>query len=272
MWRDDGSSDGTRSLLRGFGEGPGRGRCVEVGDAARLGPTRSFLTVLKAALAGGFDAFAFADQDDVWLPEKLARGAAALADAGRCAPALYCARQVFVNEALAPLGLSARLRRAPGFPAALTQNVATGCTMLMNREAAALVARSRPPPASHHDWWAYLVVAAAGGAVLADETPAVLYRQHGGNLVGAPKSMPRRAIAALRRGPAVFMNVFRQQVAALAEQPDLLSDPARAQVLALAAALHGGVLDRLNLLRRTRDLQRQTWLETLVFRAWFLIG
>ncbi len=272
FWRDDGSTDGTCAIMRNFAAGAGEGRCVEVGEGARLGPTRSFLALLRAALAQGYDAFAFADQDDVWLPEKLARGAAALDRAGWSRPALYCARQVFVDECLAPIGISSRVRRAPAFPAALTQNIATGCTVLMNRRAAELVGRSRPPSASLHDWWTYLVVAAADGAVMADDMPAVLYRQHGGNLVGAPRSELRRAFAALRRGPAVFMNVFRQQVTALAEQPDLLSADARAEVSAVAAALRGGVRDRLRVLRLARGLRRQTWPETIVFRAWFLLG
>jgi glycosyltransferase involved in cell wall biosynthesis len=272
FWRDDGSTDGTPGLLREFAAGPGHGRSVQVDGGTRIGATPSFLRVLGRAVAHDFDAFAFADQDDVWLPDKLARGARTLGMAPVETPALYCARQVFVDEALARIGISCRLKRAPGFPAALTQNVATGCTLMLNRAAAALVMRSRPPPGSYHDWWSYLLVAAAGGRVLADEKPSVLYRQHDANLVGAPPSMPRRGLAALRRGPGVFMNVFRQQVVALAEQPHLLSDASREQIQAVAASLRGGVLDRMRVLRRTRGLCRQTWPETLLFRAWFLIG
>jgi hypothetical protein len=272
FWRDDGSTDRTPELLRDFALGLGHGRSVQVNGGARIGPTPSFLRVLNAASSEGFDAFAFADQDDVWLPDKLARGTRALGMAAPEAPALYCARQVFVDDALVRIGISCRVRRAPGFPAALTQNVATGCTLMLNRAAATLVSRSQPPPGSYHDWWSYLLVAAAGGRVMADEKPSVLYRQHAGNLVGAPPSMPRRAFGALRRGPGVFMNVFRQQVVALAEQPHLLSDASREQVQAVAAALRGGMLDRMRVLRRTRGLYRQTWPETLLFRAWFLIG
>jgi glycosyltransferase involved in cell wall biosynthesis len=272
FWRDDGSTDRTPELMREFSDDVGDGRSVRVDGDTRIGHTPSFLRVLNAAAAASFDAFAFADQDDVWLPEKLERGVRALGMAPVETPALYCARQVFVDDALVRIGISCRLKRAPGFPAALTQNIATGCTLMLNHAAAALVSRSRPPSSSYHDWWSYVLVTAAGGRVLADEKPSVLYRQHGDNLVGAPPSMPRRAFAALRRGPGVFMNVFRQQVAALAEQPHLLSDASREQVQAVAAGLRGGVWDRMRVLRRTRGLYRQTWPETLLFRAWFLIG
>ena len=214
---------------------------------------------------------AFADQDDVWLPGKLARGVAALATVPADVPALYCARQYLVDEQLMPLKCSPRLRRPPGFPASLTQNIATGCTVMLNPAAASLVAGSEAPPGSLHDWWCYLVITAAGGRVLADDTPTVLYRQHGSNAVGAPHSMPRRAYAALRRGPRDFMGVFRAHVSALRAQPGLLSAEARETLDRIDAALRQGQLTRLRALGLA-GMRRQTWLETALFRWWFLVG
>jgi hypothetical protein len=273
-WRDDGSRDGTLAILDAFARRAGQGRCVRIDMSDRqLGPTSSFLTLLRAVhdSLGNGDTVAFADQDDVWLPEKLARGLSALSAVSATIPALYCARQVLVDAKLHRIGYSGGHARHARFPASLTQNVATGCTVMLNRAAAALVACSQPSPASLHDWWCYLVVTASGGRVLQDEEPVVLYRQHPGNLVGAPKSMARRAVAALRRGPGVFMTVLRQHVAALAAQPELLTEEARADIFRLQSALNGGVLARLRALR-TPGLYRQTWPETLLFRWWFLTG
>ncbi len=273
-WRDDGSEDDTRALLHAFATGPAAGRAVELhGPSRRLGATRSFLTLLAGLSALGPlpDAAAFADQDDVWLPEKLARGLAALARQPAGTPALYCARQTLVDPALAPIGLSFPVRRPPGFPAALTQNIATGCTAMMNGAAALLVARSRPPCDALHDWWSYLVVAAAGGRILADPEPAVLYRQHGGNLVGARGAWLPRALGALYRGPRPFMRMFRAHVAALAATPELLSPAAAAAVAAIAEALAAPPWRRFPALTLA-GLYRQTPLETLLFRLWFLLG
>ena len=270
FWRDDGSSDGTVGIMEAFAHGPGAGRCVAVRDGrGHLGATASFLALLRGIPEAA--TVAFADQDDVWLPHKLSRGLDALRAAGDDRPALYCARQILVNERLERLGLSFRLRRPPGFPAALTQNVATGCTMMLNPPAVTLVARSRAPLASLHDWWSYLLVAGADGRLLVDDTPVVLYRQHEGNAVGAPLSLTRRGMAALRRGPDVFMGVFRSHLATLLEQPDLLSPQACQQARLIARAAQGGPLRRLAALR-LEGLRRQTWQETLLFRWWFLIG
>jgi hypothetical protein len=143
--------------------------------------------------------------------------------------------------------------------------------MMLNPAAVALIAASHPPAITIHDWWCYLVVAAAGGQVVADQTPSVLYRQHADNLIGAPLSLLRRAIAALQRGPGLFMGMLRAHVDALSAQPDLLDARARKDLAVLAAALRGGPVRRIVALRKLR-LRRQTWYETVLFQCWFLCG
>ena len=133
------------------------------------------------------------------------------------------------------------------------------------------MAASRPSSGTLHDWWAYLLVTAAGGKLVQDDEPVVLYRQHAANLVGARPSMARRAVAALRRGPAMFMTVLREHVAALLAQPELITERARKDLATLDQALRSGPWRRLCALRMA-GLHRQTWMETLLFRCWFFIG
>ncbi len=269
-WRDDGSTDGTPGLMRDFMARLEAGRAIALADNGRLGTTESFIRLLRRAHADGNPLVAFADQDDVWLPEKLARGVRALASVAEPLPALYFARQVLVDAGLRRIALSFRLRRPPGFPACLTQNLATGCTVLMNRAAMALVAGSTPPPGSLHDWWSYIMVSAHGGPLLADPEPTVLYRQHESNAIGAPNGLVPRAIAALRRGPEPYMRLLRGFVAALSARSDALSPLARSQLAHIAWGLEGGRQRRLQVLRMP-EFRRQTWPETLLFRIWFLL-
>ena len=273
-WRDDGSGDNSIGIIEEFARTAGQGRCVRLQCTEdRLRPTASYLAMLAAVrdrLADG-DMVAFADQDDVWLPEKLARGVAALRAQSNARPAMYYTRQVFVDEELRRIGMSQPLNRPAAFPAALTQNITTGCTILLNQRAVALIAASVAPSASLHDWWCYLVVSAAGGALVPDDFASVLYRQHGTNMVGAPHSMPRRAMAALRRGPGVGMHVFRQHVAALLAQPHLMNATALGQVVTIERALKGGFFRRLSVLFMP-GLRRQTAPEMAGFWAWFVLG
>ena len=268
FWRDDGSTDGTPAIMRAFATECGPERVVTVESPEHLGASGSFFALLRAAAGSGLP-LAFADQDDCWLPEKLAWALEALA--GVAGPALYCSRQMLADAALRPIHPSAPLQRAPGFPAALTQNIATGCTMLLNPAAVDLVVQSRPPEGTLHDWWSYMLVAAAGGRVIADDRATLLYRQHGSNLVGAPPSRWHRARAALHRGPAAYMGLLRAHVAALLDHQTLLTADAYQALRVLDRALQGGMTARLHALRLT-GLERQTRLETALFRWWFLIG
>jgi glycosyltransferase involved in cell wall biosynthesis len=272
LWyRDDGSHDSTTYIMREFRLGPGLGRCVDVSDGKRLGAAKSFLHLLAVARTSEAQLFAFADQDDVWLPEKLARGVDALTRAPHGVPALYCARQWLVDATLNHRRLSAPVRRPPGFLPALTQNIATGCTIMLNRAAADCILASKPPDEAWHDWWCYLVVAGCGGLVLADPTPVILYRQHGANAIGAPASQTRRGVAAIRRGRASFMRILHAHVAALKAAPHLLSGPSRCQLDIVARALESGVRARIAALRMS-GFARQTFAESLIFRLWFLLG
>ncbi len=271
FWRDDGSDDATPAMMRDFAGAAGAGRVVDLNDnTGHMGVTASFLSLLRRAPRGRI--VAFADQDDVWLPEKLARGVRGLGEVPPGQPALYCARQRLVGADLTPIRLSAPVRGRMGFPRSMTQNVATGCTVMLNAEAAGLLAEAQAPAAeSLHDWWAYVLVSACGGAVIADDRPTVLYRQHARNAVGVPLSPARRAWAAIRRGPHVFMRTFRAHMDALASQPELLSPAARESLALISEGLHDGWSLRLRALRHP-GLKRQSWAETQLFRLWFLLG
>jgi Glycosyl transferase family 2 len=270
-WRDDGSTDATTDVWRRFAEGPGAGRCVSVDARGHLGATASFFTLLRAARRESAGYFAFADQDDVWLPEKLTHGIAALAGTPPDRPGLWFCARTLVDAASRPIGTPPVPAPPPDFPAALTQNVAPGCCMIVNRAAADLIEAGPVPEETWHDWWTYLLVAASGGRIIADPARDVLYRQHGRNLIGEAGGVWHRAVAAFRRGPGPFMALFWRHARALEARAERLPEPAQAALATIGRARRGGFLSRLRALRLS-GLNRQTWSETLLFRLWFLLG
>jgi hypothetical protein len=270
-WRDDGSTDGSTALMTAFAKGPGNRQCVRLVEDGQLRATGSFLALLRMALLGEAAFFAFSDQDDVWLPDKLAHAVAGLNQVAPDRPALYFCARTLVDSTLRPIGETPALRRPPGFPAALTQNVIPGCCMVLNRAAAELIDAATVPDVTWHDWWCYLVVSASDGLVTGGDAPDILYRQHPGNLVGEPRSFWRRALRAARRGRGPFMTVFWRHVAALRARAGLLPDGTCMLLSTIDRARREGIVARLKALR-TPGLVRQTWSETLVFRVWFLLG
>jgi hypothetical protein len=267
LWRDDGSTDATVAQMVAFTQraGPGRVRRLEE-PSGRLGVFGTFMALL-AAVPVDADYVAFCDQDDVWLPGKLARARKVLAKLPSTRPALYCARQQLVNAALQPIGLSPLPVRPPGFGNALVQNIATGCTVVMNAAARRAVLAAPPLPAGMaHDWWRYLVVTGVGGEVAFDPEPQILYRQHGGNAIGAPVSALFRARAALRRGPGAFLRQTATHLDVLAGC--LMLNPAAREAVEILCGLRGaGPLRRLALLRRA-GVYRQGRLEDALLHLW----
>ncbi len=175
--RDDGSTDHTVEMLRGIAD-----TRITLMAGPNIGFARSFFALLDT-VGDDVDIVMLSDQDDVWLPGKIVRACHALRSLGTI-PALYFSRLHLVDERLAPIGETARWPRGPSFRNALCENIATGCTIALNPAALALVRLTGSTERIYfHDWWIYLVVTAFGH-VVADETPWVLYRQHGRNVVG----------------------------------------------------------------------------------------
>lgn len=174
--RDDGSSDGTADLLKAY-EAKGLIRCI---FGKNTGVISSFFTLLQEA-DNAAEYFAFCDQDDVWLPEKLEKAIKALSGCGSEGPLLYCGTPGLADEDLIPLKrrIPWKIRRI-SFGNALVQNICTGCTAVFDRKLRDLAAQQKPSDAVMHDWWLYLV-ASCFGHVIYDENVPILYRQHGDN-------------------------------------------------------------------------------------------
>ncbi len=266
-WRDDGSTDGTVAIVEAFAGSIGQERCVQSPSSGpHIGAGPSFLQLLSENR--GARCIAFADQDDRWLPAKLQRAADRLGAAGD-RPALYCSRQWLTDDDFSHPVLSMNYAGTPGFPASLTQNIATGNTIVMNQQAAGLVTSIPAPDASPHDWWSYIVVSAADGVVIYDSEPTVLYRQHMKNLIGSQMPTVSRAIAALERGPGIYMTMMRRHTERLYAYKDRLPAPARFDLELIRKGLTGGFSDKLAALR-CPGFKRATALERLLFRIWFL--
>ncbi len=192
--RDDGSTDQTVARVAAI-----RDHRIRLLQGKNIGFASSFLCLLTTIRESSTFVF-FSDQDDVWEPRKIATACARLSGQEDI-PRLYCSGLLLVSEQLEPLGRSPLFLCQPSFDNALVENIATGCTVALNRAAVSLILRtSRPEQIRYHDWWCYLVVAAFG-EVLYDPTPQIRYRQHAQNALGMSSGGGRylRIMQAIRR-------------------------------------------------------------------------
>ncbi len=181
---DDCSSDRTPEILASFAE--------SAPFAVRIHHNESqlgwFANFLQAGSRCSGDLIAFCDQDDVWLPGKLARCEAVLTAGDRPSLVMHAAR--VVDERLNPTGtLHPNIRqeqrlRPRDYPTFIG---GPGFAMCFER---GLLDYLREPPlpaetalAYGHDTLLVLLAGADNGLYLLDE-PLALYRRHGGNVSG----------------------------------------------------------------------------------------
>ena len=187
---DDASRDGTRSILQSCADADPTHFSLLPAQPPSGSAQANFLRLMQSATG---EYLAFADQDDVWLPDKLTRSMAAMRRLedlhSNSKPLLVFSDLQVVNSELRTIAPS--MWRQTGIRTAsihrlsrlLGQSVVTGCTILINRPML-LLARRMPPEATMHDRWIALLAASMGAAAVLP-VPTVLYRQHAYNVIGA---------------------------------------------------------------------------------------
>ena len=205
LWAsDDGSTDSTVKIIKSFANKIGGNRVHQV-----IGPKKGFAANFLHLVCNPdikADAYAYSDQDDIWMGDKLERAAQFLDSVPKGIPALYCSRTLYVDKNDRPLELSQRYKKPAIFTNALVQNIASGNTMVFNEAARAILLQMGPDvTVDLHDWITYMLITGAGGQVLFDHNPSVRYRQHSKNLIG----MNIGIRAKIRRIQMLFQGRFR---------------------------------------------------------------
>jgi len=159
-------------------------RFTWVENAERLGVRMNFQTATALVLEQKPDLIAFCDQDDIWMPEKLARGIQVITGSGRLSM-VFTDSYIFSGEEVLSETLHSTHRivqTSLTVPEIIICPSVAGFTMIFDAE----IARKHPTvpePMRYHDHW-YSVVATAYRGVIRIDEPLSFYRQHDGNAVG----------------------------------------------------------------------------------------
>lgn len=230
LWvSDDGSDDATLTLLRDFATTHASAHDIRIIQGPRIGVAENFLSLLCHPELPA-QPVALSDQDDVWLPEKLALG---LAEITGDAPRLYGAQSIHADATLTPIGQSLG-GGIPSFGNALVQNIVSGHSMMLNTAALSLArAAGVPQGLPYHDWWLYQLVSGAGGTVVVRPQQVLLYRQHGHNAMGSHQGLRATATRAAQVFGQTYGGWITANTAALRAVSHLLSPAARTTLDAL---------------------------------------
>jgi len=179
--RDDGSSDGTLEILKRFSEN----EQIDCLYSENIGVVKSFFSLLEQCPIEA-DYYAFCDQDDEWDPKKVRDAVNVLnSNGGIDDIMLYFSALKYVSENGSFLRYSPPINIPPNFNGAILQNLAIGCTTVINNNARKkIVTNVNFSEVYMFDWWVFLVCSYFGN-VYFSETAYINYRQHSNNTVGA---------------------------------------------------------------------------------------
>jgi len=177
---DDGSVDNTHLILKRYAQKYGLQYHI---NNSRLGVVENFKKAVKLADHSHF--IALADQDDIWLPEKLEKLTAALQsiDDGQTPALAYSDLSIIdANEKIVSPSFWQiwEYDRYPHcFQTLLFGNFITGCTVMFNPAMHSHFLQM-PGNVEMHDAWIALIAFGFGKTIFI-KSPLVLYRKHENN-------------------------------------------------------------------------------------------
>ena len=186
--RDDGSQDGTVSIIQRYvSSHPEKIRRI-VDEEGNLGYAQNFMELMTHSTS---EYVMFCDQDDVWLPNKIELSLDVMKHAEKSypnKPVLVCTDLTVVDDKLNLISQS--FYYCAKYSSATIKDVCTamvepcvmGCTMMINKQAKE-VSMPMSKEAIAHDWWIPIRVALHGKIVYCS-VPTILYRQHAHNCAG----------------------------------------------------------------------------------------
>jgi glycosyltransferase involved in cell wall biosynthesis len=190
--RDDGSTDRTIEIIKKYEEIYKLNLTKIHDDLGNLGSSKCFMELLKHSEA---DYIMFCDQDDTWLPNKVEITIGKLLELeeiyGTKTPILVFTDLKVVNKELNIISesfwkyqkLNPDISR--NWKMLLANNVITGCTIMINRNAKEVVLPFKSFKMIYDHWLGVNV--SKHGIVDYINTQTILYKQHGENVIGGHK-------------------------------------------------------------------------------------
>ena len=265
--RDDGSTDETPQIIKQFVAADKRIKFINADKRENFGVIKNFFTLVKFEAA---DYYFFSDQDDVWLPNKMATMLDEAAKHDQAKPLMVYMDLSVVDQNLVvtqPSMIRSQSHHAnTTLLAELTENTVTGGVAMINHALAEKWVDT--DDIVMHDWYLALLATATGKLVYIDK-PGELYRQHDNNVLGA-RTLRKRFAKWLNPLQALgkywwLIRTSQKQAGLLLGQPDL-STRQREMVEAYVGLINQGMTQRLSLLKKYQFKKNKRF-HTAVFRT-----
>ena len=176
--RDDGSTDDTISIIKGL---KNKYENITLIKGSNIGCENSFLELLYMDLPKA-DYYAFSDQDDYWLKDKISNSIDLIKQCDE--PAISGLNLLACDADLVPIKKIHTTNDISSFKKHRKVNYlcnAHGCVLVWNEKLQRIIQQYRPQIEVAHDVWVCAVANAVGTMVLS-ASAGILYRLHDNNV------------------------------------------------------------------------------------------
>lgn len=262
--RDDGSKDGTLEILDKYlKKYPQKIKCILGENKGVIG---SFLSLIDAS-DKNCNYFAFCDQDDVWLKEKIEM---AVNNMKTDIPFMYFSNKIIVDEKLNVLKKEADQPEIT-LGNSIIQNIATGCTIVINKKLLNVI-KNRKIDTSRilmHDALIY-IVANLIGEIYFDQNAYIYYRQHSNNVIGSETNLIKKYYKRIKKFKKRKKNASREQIEEILEiVKDKIDNEKRKNILEIINAKN--FIQRYRILKK-KTLKIQNKQDDVIFKILYLFG
>lgn len=176
--RDDSSSDKTIDILQKYNEE----NKLKFYKGDNLRPAHSFMNLLYNAPKAEY--YAFSDQDDFWLEEKIKIAIDKMKKSNK-KYIIYSSNVEIVNKDLQRIDLKIPQKNFT-LASSFIQSPVIGCTMIINNELRNEIIKKNIDniEIGMHDSWIYRIGICIGADIIYDENAYIKYRQHENNVIG----------------------------------------------------------------------------------------
>lgn len=179
--RDDGSKDSTVDIIKKYQE---KYDNIILKEGTNVGFIKSFFQLLTLANA---DYYAFCDQDDSWIENKIELAVNALNEVDNSKPNMVFGNSDYYDENMNLISKGEE-HKTFSFKNSLYECVAQGMTMTINQVAKEAIIDNIPEKCLFHDWWTYMICSGQGN-VLYNDTTVVKYRRFAKNATAEGQSV-----------------------------------------------------------------------------------
>lgn len=273
--RDDGSTDRTIDILKKYAKQHRNFHLMNNGKTVNKGVRDGFMEALKWAFSysDNLEYFAFSDQDDIWLPDKLTSAVKKIRGEN-INGSLYYSNKTIVEENL-KIRYTENFEFYNDFYDFYFVSKAYGCTLVINRRLAELSLKFVSDASHYHDDWIHRLAICLKAEIAFDKDSHILYRQHDSNQCGVIATESKGLMHLIRQTFNYMINGGGHNRAKLARDimnhyNDLL-DADIMQKLGLIANYNQSLRNKIILIKRT-NIKKRPCKEQFVWMMKVLLG